>query len=114
MTGKLYLQITHPDIEEYKKWYEQISPDNAAQIYKEVCEKIQYSQKIQDWATTYAAMDAADAAAIMQEMTGDTDIVSKILLCHESQTESCHIGRDGPCICRKTYKDNVSLTVRDN
>mgnify|MGYP007067313021 FL=1 len=33
-----------PDIEEYKKWYEQISPDNAAQIYKEVCEKIQYSQ----------------------------------------------------------------------
>lgn len=32
-------------------------------------------------------MDAADAAAIMQEMTGDTDIVSKILLCMKANRE---------------------------
>ena len=70
-----------PDIEEYKKWYEEISPDNAAALYKEVCEQLQYSQEIQDWATTYASMDPENAAAIMEEMTGDTDILAKILLC---------------------------------
>ena len=93
-----------PDIEEYKKWYEQISPDNAAQIYKEVCEKIQYSQKIQDWATTYAAMDAADAAAIMQEMTGDTDIVSKILLCMKAKQRAAILAEMDPVYAGKLTK----------
>ena len=98
--------FTHnaPDIEEYKKWYEQISPDNAAQIYKEVCEKIQYSQKIQDWATTYAAMDAADAAAIMQEMTGDTDIVSKILLCMKAKQRAAILAEMDPVYAGKLTK----------
>lgn len=93
-----------PDIEEYKKWYEQISPDNAAQIYKEVCEKIQYSQKVQDWATTYAAMDAADAAAIMQEMTGDTDIVSKILLCMKAKQRAAILAEMDPVYAGKLTK----------
>ena len=93
-----------PDISEYKKWYEQISPDNAAQIYKEVCEKIQYSQKVQDWATTYAAMDAADAAAIMQEMTGDTDIVSKILLCMKAKQRAAILAEMDPVYAGKLTK----------
>ena len=91
-------------LEEYKKWYEQISPDNAAQIYKEVCEKIQYSQKVQDWATTYAAMDAADAAAIMQEMTGDTDIVSKILLCMKAKQRAAILAEMDPVYAGKLTK----------
>lgn len=70
-----------PDTEEYKKWYEEIDPDNAAALYKEVVEQLQYSQEIQDWADTYSSMDPENAAAIMEEMTGDTDIVAKILLC---------------------------------
>jgi len=70
-----------PDIEEYKKWYEEIEPDNAAAIYRDVCEKIQFSKKIQDWATTYASMEPEAAAAIMEEMTGDAYVVTRILLC---------------------------------
>ncbi len=70
-----------PDIEEYKKWYEAINPDNAASLYEQVVERIQFSKKIQDWATTYASMDAKAAAAIMEEMTGDAYVVTRILLC---------------------------------
>ncbi len=70
-----------PDIEEYKKWYEAINPDNAASLYEQVVERIQFSKKIQDWATTYASMDPAAAAAIMEEMTGDAYVVTRILLC---------------------------------
>lgn len=69
-----------PDIEEYKKWYEELDPDNAAKLYQEVSEKIQYSKKIQEWADTYAKMDPENAAAILGEMTGDTDLVCKILM----------------------------------
>lgn len=74
-----------PDIEEYKKWYETIDADNALRLYKEVVEQLEYSKKVQDWAETYAKMDAANAAAILEEMTGDTDLVAKILLCMTSK-----------------------------
>lgn len=69
-----------PDIEEYKKWYEEINPDNAASLYEQVVERIQFSKKIQEWATTYAAMEPKAAAAIMEEMTGDSYVVTRILL----------------------------------
>lgn len=70
-----------PDISEYKTWYDGIYPDNAAKIYKEVCERLQFSEQVQDWATTYAKMDPASAASIMEEMTGDAYVVTRILLC---------------------------------
>ena len=70
-----------PDISEYKSWYDKIYPDNAAKIYKEVCERLQFSQQVQDWATTYANMDPESAASIMEEMTGDAYVVTRILLC---------------------------------
>ncbi len=69
-----------PDIEEYKTWYETLDPDNAAAIYQKVLEEIQYTQQVKDWAETYSKMDAAKAAAILQEMTGDMNLVSDILL----------------------------------
>lgn len=68
-----------PDIAEYKTWYEQIYPENAAEIYAKVVERLQYSAKIQDWASTYSKMEAASAANILEEMTGDLDLVTQIL-----------------------------------
>lgn len=68
------------DINEYKIWYESIDPENAALIYQQVIEKISYSEQVQEWAKTYSKMDAASAAAILEEMTGDLDLVTAILL----------------------------------
>lgn len=69
-----------PDISEYQKWYESIDSVNAAEIYQQVLEKINYTQQVKDWAEAYSKMEPANAAAILEEMTGDTDLVSAILL----------------------------------
>lgn len=69
-----------PDIEEYKSWYEEINPENAAELYEKVLERLDYSQKVKEWASTFSKMDADAAAAILSEMTGDLDLVTQILL----------------------------------
>ncbi|MCI6165868.1 MAG: hypothetical protein MR675_11890 [Lachnospira sp.] len=69
-----------PGIDEYKKWYESIDKDNAAKLYEQVIKDLEYSQEVKDWAETFTKMDAKNAAAILEEMTGDTNLVSKILL----------------------------------
>lgn len=69
-----------PDINEYKQFYEQISPENAAKIYERVLEQNRYSEKVRTQAEAYGKMEAASAAAILQEMTaGDLDLVVGIL-----------------------------------
>lgn len=68
-----------PDISEYKAYYESISPDNAAKIYKQVVEQLQADQKTKDLADRYSKMDPASAAKVLEVMTGDVDLVSKIL-----------------------------------
>ena len=68
-----------PDTEEVKKYYEEIEPDNAEKIYKEVCKDYEYSQEIKDQADAYGKMEPASAAAILSEMTNDLTLVAKIL-----------------------------------
>ena len=74
-----------PDISEYKKYYEEIDPDNAASIYKDVSKDLIYSDKITKQATMYGKMDPEKAAAVLETMTGDLDLVSSIL---DSMSES--------------------------
>lgn len=69
-----------PSMEEYKKYYEQINPDNAAEIYQQVVEQMQAEQKVLDQAERFANMDPANAASILDVMaSGDLDIVAQIL-----------------------------------
>ncbi len=69
-----------PDIEEYKSYYEQIAPENAAQIYRQVIEQLQYSDAILEKADIYRAMEPKAAAKILQTMSADIESVSQILL----------------------------------
>lgn len=68
-----------PDTEEYKAYYEEIEPDNAEKIYREVCKQYEYSQEIKDQADTYSKMEAANAAAILEEMSNNLTLVASIL-----------------------------------
>lgn len=77
-----------PSIEEYKSYYEQISPDNAAQIYEKVVKQLQYDEAIKEKAEIFRKMKPADAAQIMEEMTADTEAVAKILSCMDSKYSS--------------------------
>jgi flagellar motility protein MotE (MotC chaperone) len=69
-----------PDIDTYSEWYELMYPENAAEIYERVVERLQYSSEVKDWASTFSKMEADAAASILEEMTGDLDLVSEILL----------------------------------
>ena len=69
-----------PDTEEYKKYYESISPDNAAEIYRQVVEQKELERKLVEQAEMYKSMKPEEAANILNGMGGDLDLVSQILL----------------------------------
>lgn len=70
-----------PELEAYKKWYEEMYPENSAEIYRQVTEQLAQQQVIQDLANYYSSMKATNAAAIFEEMTGDMEKVASILSC---------------------------------
>lgn len=69
-----------PDLNEYKKYYEQINPANAELIYRQVVEQLEYSEAILEKANIYKNMDPEAAAKILETMTADVESVAKILL----------------------------------
>lgn len=68
-----------PGAEEYQKYYEAIDPTNAEYLYKQVVEQIQEDARLSSYAQAYADIEPANAAKIFEEMTGDLDLVAKIL-----------------------------------
>lgn len=68
-----------PDVEEYKKYYEQIDPTNAEQIYRQVVEQVQTDDEIQKYAAAYSAMKPKQAAGIFEAMTDNLELAAKIL-----------------------------------
>lgn len=69
-----------PGPEEYQKYYETIDPTTAEYLYRQVVEQMQENAEMEDYAQTYSSMEPASAAAIFEEMTGDLDLVAKILM----------------------------------
>lgn len=68
-----------PGAEEYQKYYEAMDPTTAEYLYKQVIQQMQESAEIEEYANTYSTMDADSAAAIMEEMADDIDLVARIL-----------------------------------
>lgn len=68
-----------PALEEYKKYYEEIDPTNAEQIYRQVVEQVQTDQEISDYASAYSAMKPKQAAGIFEAMTDNLELAAKIL-----------------------------------
>lgn len=58
-----------PDISNFTTFYEQMKPENAADIYAEAVKIKQYDKEILDIASSYEQMKAANAAAILTKMT---------------------------------------------
>ena len=67
------------DYENYKKYYEQINPEYAEVLYKQVLEKYLYDERYKDLADAYATMKPKKAAAALYEMTGNLEVVVTIL-----------------------------------
>lgn len=76
---KVVFNDNAPDISEYRKYYEEISPDNAEKIYRQVVLDERYSEKAEELANYYGNMEAASAAKTLQEMSEDLDLVCDII-----------------------------------
>ncbi len=68
-----------PDISEYRAYYESIDPANAEVLYKQVVQQEEADAKVSEYSTTYAEMKPKQAAAIMEKMTDNLQLVVKIL-----------------------------------
>lgn len=68
-----------PDADTYIEWYESIDADAAEEIYRQVVAKEAASSEIKELATTYAEMEPAAAAKILETMSGNLDTVTKIM-----------------------------------
>jgi len=70
---------TAPSVEEYKKYYEEIDPDNAEYIYRQVVKQMETDGDLADFVKAYSDMKPKQAAAIFEQMTDNLDLVAKIL-----------------------------------
>ncbi len=77
-----------PSIDEYTKWYETISPENAERIYEMAIQKEAYNATIKEKANYYEKMKTSAAAEIFENMTADLEYVCKLLYCMKTQTVS--------------------------
>ncbi len=68
----------------YKKYYEEIEPEYAAELYKQVAAQYLYDEQYKDLADAYTAMKPAKAAAALYEMTGNMETIVAILKNMES------------------------------
>ena len=69
-----------PDIEEYKTYYEEIEPENAADIYRQVVKDVQAGEKVIELAKKYENMDPVEAASVLTLMTAsDLELVCSIV-----------------------------------
>ncbi len=98
-----------PDITEYKKYYEEINPANAAEIYQQVVEQLQYSDAIKEKADIYKSMDPAAAASVFETMSADIESVAEMLLCMKSKESAAIIAEMDPVIAAKITKKMLDM-----
>lgn len=98
-----------PDIEEYKKYYEEINPANAEEIYRQVVEQLQYSDAIQEKANIYKSMDPQAAAQILQTMTADVESVAQILLAMKPKESAAILAEMDNVVAAKITKKMLDL-----
>ena len=70
-----------PSIEEYRKFYEEINPTTAEELYRQVLEILAYDDAIQEEAKRLVQMKPSNAAAILEEMSASIELVANYLLC---------------------------------
>lgn len=75
-------------MQSFQKWYENMDSETAAEIYRQVMDKIEQLKLEDEFVSTFENMDAAQAAKIFQEMSGDLDTVVKTLRSLKADTRS--------------------------
>ncbi len=106
---KVVFNDSAPDIEEYKKYYDQINPTNAEEIYRQVIEQLQYSDAIKEKAEIYRNMEPAAAAQIMATMTADVESVAEILLSMRPRESAAILAEMDSVVAAKITKKMLDM-----
>lgn len=93
-----------PSIDEYIKWYETISPENAERIYEMAIQKEAYNATIREKANYYEKMKASAAADVFENMTADLEYVCKLLYCMKVQSVSDILAAMDPLYAAKVTR----------
>lgn len=93
-----------PGAEAYQKYYESMDPATAEYLYKQVVEQLQESQEIQDYAAAYSNMKPKAAAKIFESMTGDLNLVARILKTMNAESRANILGAMDPDVAAKITK----------
>lgn len=81
-----------PGVDEYQKYYESMDPTTAEYLYKQVIIQEEQSQKVIDYAKAYSEMKPKEAAGIIEAMTNDLELASKILGVMEADERGAILG----------------------
>lgn len=101
-----------PEIKEYIKYYEEISPQNAENIYKKTIDKVDYDEKVKEYAKTYQDMKPQQAATILEEMSStDLNLVVLILEDIDSEQRAKILGAMTPKTAAKVTKKMAPETI---
>lgn len=71
--------IANNDPQAYAAFYEQISPENAQNLYSEVKQTVEQQKEIKKYISTFSEMESDAAAGILEEMV-QTDINLVVLI----------------------------------
>ncbi len=98
-----------PGLEEYRAYYEEFDPENAALLYQQVIEQLQADESLIAQGERFANMDPANAAEILEVMTGDLDLVCKILDTMKTKQSAAIIAEMTPEYAAKVTKKMALL-----
>lgn len=99
-----------PDVSEYQKYYEQIDPERAEELYKQVITKIQGDEKAKELANTIAKMDPGAAASALEKLTDNIALVCDVLLDMTEKNRADIMNEMSPEFAAKVTKKIYSQT----
>lgn len=68
-----------PGPEAFRKYFEEMDPTTAEYLYKQVVKQLEESEAFQEYASSFVEMKPKSAAATLEKMTDDMDLVARIL-----------------------------------
>ena len=98
-----------PSIEEYKKYYEEINPTTAEEIYRLVLEQLQYDESIKEKAKIIKTMKPSQAAQVIEEMTADIEWTAKVLLSMKADESAAIFDRMDQLYAAKIFKKMADM-----
>lgn len=108
LRNQFYEEVVYGDnalsIEEYRKYYEEIEPEQAEQLYKQVLKSVTLDDEVQKYAAAYSAMKPAQAAGIFEAMTDDLELAGDILWAMDSDSRGKILGAMDAEIAAKITK----------